>query len=233
MKTQKILSLLAFTIISLTFSRVAKAEGGISWSELRLFGTSNKFSTAPDSLNNLTATDKVNSLSSLTGLGFEADFKVLSFLKAGLRYAGVWTLMTPDNAPNPPTSFLAVQQTKFGLVLRIPLFENDWLRSDLFGEGGTASSHIDVQTTGAGQGTFTKAGSFYKRAGASVGFGWKTIFFFVEAGQEWNSLDGVSFAGTLSNSITSIDLSGSYYCFGLTFNGIPGWIKFSGSKSDK
>ena len=82
-----------------------------------------------------------------------------------------------------------MQQTKFGLVLRVPILEKDWLRIDIFGEGGTANAHIDVKTIGSGQGTFTKNNNFYKRAGASLGVGWKAVHIFIEAGQEWNVLD--------------------------------------------
>ncbi len=220
--------------LAINFSaQKAQAQLALSWSEVRLFASTNRFGTAPDGLNSLTTTDKVNSLSALNGLGFEADFHLLPWLKGGIRYAGIWTLMTPDNAPNPPTAFLAVQQTKFGLILRVPLAEKDWLRFDLFGEAGSANTHIDLQTIGSGQGTFSKNGSIYERAGASLGIGWKSMYVFFEAAQEWNNLDGVSFAGSLPNSITAIDLGGMYYGVGLIFSGIPSWVKIGGSKSDK
>jgi hypothetical protein len=220
-----------FTLSASILAAVASAvpaRADVKWSEIRIYGTNNKIGTTPDTFNALTAADGVNGLTNLSGLGIEADVRLGRMLKVGTRVRGVWNLNTANNAPNPPTAFVAVQQFQGSLFFRIPILDQDWLTLDGIGEGGVENTHIDVTTTSNGAGTFTRNSSFFERAGASVGIGWKSIKFFFEAGQEWNYLDNMTFEGTLNNNIKNLDLSGPYFAFGIIISGVPSWIKPGG-----
>lgn len=210
------------------FSFKVIADDGIKWSELRFFLSTNTLATSPTALNNLTAADNVQKLSDLTGIGLEADAQLKPWLKIGTRIKGIWNSVYPPNPPSPATAYLQVSQYSGGVLVRVPIVNNDWLLFDTFAEVGVANTKIDVQTISSGKGTFSKESGFYQRAGVSAGIGGPAIKFYLEAGQEWNNLSGMSFQGTLNQNVSSVDLTGSYYAFGLIFSGIPSWIKVGG-----
>lgn len=222
MKIQKFI--LCGLLFSFSAARAAESITVNPWSEIRFIGMFNKLAKTPDDLNAETAGDKVNPLKDITEFGIEGNAHILPFFKLGLRFGGSWTQMIPSNNPSTPTSFLAVQQAYGGIIGRIPIVDDKVLRLDVFGEAGLTRTHVDVQTS-SGAGTYSKDGSPFERVGASLGLGWDTIFFFVEAGNEWNKLDGMTFQGNISSPISSIDLSGFYYGVGVTFNGLPHFLK--------
>lgn len=224
MKTKTYKTLFLLLLIHL-FSRTALAEDGIKWSELRIFLSSNTFSSPPAELNNLTAADNVQKLNDLTGLGLEAVGQFKPWLKVGTRIRGIWNSVYPVNPPTPATAYLSVTQYGGGAVARIPLVDKEWVQFDIFAELGLANTKIDIQTIGSGKGTFTNNSGFYQRAGASIGMGFPSAKLYFEAGQEFNNLRSISFEGTLSNNISSVDFTGPYYAIGLIISGIPSWMK--------
>lgn len=224
MKT-KIYKTLLLSIITHIFSLTALADDGIKWSELRIFLSSNTFSSAPTALNNLTAADNVQKLNDLTGLGLEAVGQFKPWLKVGTRIRGVWNAVYPLNHPTPATAYLAISQFGGGAVARFPLVDKEWMQFDAFGELGLVNTTIDILTISSGKGSFTKNSNFYQRAGASIGIGSPSVKLYFEAGQEFNNLNDMSFEGTLSNNISSVDFSGPYYAIGLIISGIPSWMK--------
>lgn len=205
-------------------STVQATDLGVKWSEIRIFGTNNKFASEPTDLNNLTAADGVPAFKSMTGIGIEADGQVLPWLKIGTRIKGILTSSNRQDGPMPANSYLTFQQYSGGILTRIPLINRDFVLLDAVAELGVSNNKIDIQTTG-GKGTFTKDGNFYQRAGGSLGIGWSSFKFYVEAGYEWNKLSGMSFEGTLTNNISSVDLSGPYTSIGIIISGVPSWIK--------
>lgn len=224
MKT-KTYKALFFLIIVQLFNITALADDGIKWSELRIFLSSNTFSSPPTALNNLTATDNVQKLNDLTGVGLEAVGKFKPWLKVGTRIRGIWNSVYPSNPPSPATAYLSVSQYGGGVVARIPIIEKEWMQFDAFAELGLANTKIDIQTIGSGRGTFTNNSGFYQRAGASVGVGFPSAKLYFEAGQEFNNLNSMSFEGTLSNNVSSVDFTGPYYAIGIIISGMPSWIK--------
>ena len=220
-------------VIVQLFSMSAHADDGLKWSELRVYLSSNSFSSAPTALNNLTAADNVKKLSDLTGMGLEADAQVKPWLKVGTKFRGIWNAVNQPNPPSPATAYIQITQYSAGLLARGTILEKDWIQADLFAELGLANTKIDVLTSVSGKGTFTKDSGLYQRAGISVGLGSPTFKFFVEAGQEWNNLSSVSFTGTLVNNISSVDFTGPYYAAGLIIYGIPSWIKPGGITTSK
>lgn len=220
----KVIFLFALSLVTNLFSSQAWAEEGIKFSELRIFGATNTFTNEPVAFNNLTAADNVQKLDSLTGFGLEADAKFKAF-KFGTRFKYVLMSKEPANAPLGGNSALTVSQYTAGLLGKLPVVDKDWAQVDLFVELGMANTSIDIKTLSSGNGTFKKDGSFYQRAGASLGLGTPSFKFFVEAGQEWNNVSDLSFSGTLANNISSVDLSGPYYAVGIIISGLPSWIK--------
>jgi hypothetical protein len=218
-----------YIFLSLVFLASLPALGASSidtnkfWSEARVFVTSNGLASPPDDLNALTAGDSVQSLSRVTGFGLEGNFNVARFMKAGLRGGGRWTKEESTVATN-TNAFLAVQQGWGGAIVRFPILREDLLQFDLFGEAGASVSRIDVSTQSNGSGTFTKSFNPYERAGSSFGLGWSTFFIFVEGGYQWERLEAMSYSGSLTNSISSIDLSGTYAAAGFIISGIPGFL---------
>lgn len=218
-------SLWVFILASLI---VLPAQAKFKWSELRIFATSNQFDHAQNQLNLLTTADNVRTFKTYSGIGIEADAQVLSWLKVGTRYNGSWSKVTEPYAPSPAPAFIAIQQSAAGMLVRVPLVQQNWIQFDVFGELGLANTHIDVQTSSSGGGTFTQNAGFYQRAGASLGIGWKSFKIYVEAGQEWNRMSNPSYSGTLSTGINSIDLGGPFYAAGFIISGVPSWIKPGG-----
>lgn len=214
-----------FMTFALSFAGASEHEHGFEWSELRLFGENTKLSNSQTALNNLTAADQVSSLSSLTSYGIEADAHLGSWLKIGSRFHGTWTSLSSSASS---TAGLTVRQNAASLLLRVPFIEADYLTFDIFGEAGVANSEIDVRTSSSGTGAFTQNSSLFQRVGGSVGFGGKEVKLFVEAGQEWNNLNNLTYQGTLSTNITSANMNGTFIGGGLIISGVPSWIKPGG-----
>lgn len=200
----------------------------MKWSELRVFLTSNGFAKEPTQLNNMSAPDNVEKLKDLTGIGLEADARVKPWLKVGTRIKGIWNAANQPNPPSPAVAYVQVQQYSAGIVGRVPVVEKDGANLDVFAEIGLANTSIDVQTVSSGKGSWTNNAGPYGRAGVSVGLGWPTFKFFFEAGQEWNNLDKLSYTGTMTNNLSSVDFSGLYSAVGVIIYGIPSWIKPGG-----
>lgn len=210
------ISLLFFTLN--TF-----ADDGLKFSELRVLLMTNTFGSAPAALNNLTAPDNVDALDTIYGIGIEADARY-KWVKIGTRFKGVLMSKSAPNAPSNSSVGLTVGQYSGGVLARVPVTEQDHVNFDVLAEVGAANTKIDVETSSSGKGTFSKDAGVFARAGASVGVGWPTFKFYVEAGQEWNNLTDLKFEGTLTNNVREVDFSGPYVSVGMIFSGIPSWI---------
>lgn len=221
------ISALVFILIPFITINTKAADLGIKWSEIRIFGTKNNFSKELTDINNLTATDGVPKLDSLTGIGIEADGRVLPWLKVGTRITGILMSASREDAPMPATSYVTVQKYAGGILGRIPIVDKEYLLFDLVTELGISNNKIEIQTN-AGKGTFTKNNNFYQRTGVSIGIGGPSIKFLFEAGNEWNNLSGITSEGNLTNNISSVDLSGPFFAAGIIISGIPAWIKPGG-----
>lgn len=212
---------LALFILLFTFNTFA--DDGLKFSELRVLLMTNTFGKAPTALNTLTAPDNVDALDSIYGIGLEADARY-KWVKFGTRFKAVLMSKNAPNAPANSSAGLTVEQYSAGALVRVPLTEQDHFQFDVLAEIGGANTKIDVETSSAGKGTFSKEAGLFGRAGASVGVGWPTFKIYLEAGQEWNNLNNLKFEGNLANNVSEVDFSGPYYSVGLIFSGIPSWI---------
>lgn len=230
MQTTKYIVFL-FLIISIIYVQPAQAvDVDFKWSEIRFFISNNNFSDDNTALNSLTTADNVEKLKSLAGFGLEVDARLKPWLKVGTRIKGIFNAV---KAPEPAQAYTQLSQYTAGLLARIPIVDNSSVLFDVFTEVGLANTTLEVKTTSSGTGEFSKEGGVFGRAGASVGFGWESGKIFVEGGQEWNKLDGLSFKGNLVNNVSSVDLSGTYVSVGVIISGIPSWIKPGGISSGK
>lgn len=229
MKTKLYLAMLSIVL----WSGYASAEDmNLKWSELRVFTMTNNLSSLPTALNNLTAPDNVDPLETLYGIGIEADAK-WKWIKIGTRFKGILMSKDAPNSPTPPTAYLTVGQYSGAVLARVPLVDKDSVNFDLVAELGAANTSIDVRTNGSGKADIKCETCVFGRAGASFAIGWPTFKFSIEGGQEFNNLTGLKVSGDLAaaNSISSLDLSGTYIAAGIIIYGIPGWIKAGGISS--
>lgn len=224
----KIYKTILFLALIQFFTFRSHAADEIKWSELRVFISNNTFTTSPTALNSLTAADNVEKLDHLTGVGLEVDGQIKPWLKIGTRIRGIWNAVYPPNPPSPATAYLRISQYSGGMLARIPVVNTDVVLFDIFAELGLGNTKLDIQTISSGNAAFTKNSGFYQRAGASLGLGSAAMKLYIEAGHEWNNLNSMSFEGTLSNTVSSVDFSGPYYAIGLIISGIPSWIKPGG-----
>lgn len=211
------------TVILITLTHNAYADDKIKWSEIRLFHSTLNLATTPTSLNNLSAPDGVSGLDTLRSLGLEIDGQ-WKWLKIGAKFTYMNSSSEPPNSPFPPLAYQSTRQFNAGIVGRLPLADKDSLLFDVFAEIGASDTTLDVQTIGSGRGSLDKDQNFYQRAGASVGIGSKDLKLYIEAGQEFNKLDGLKATGTLVSGISTVDLSGPYYSIGLIISGVPDWL---------
>jgi hypothetical protein len=225
-KTYIKIIVLFFIIFNSSLSQAVDLD--FKWSELRVFIGGNNLAKDPTELNNLGNADNVEDYKSFTGIGLEADAQLAKKFKVGTRIKGIWNSMYPPNAPNPPTSYVAISQYSAGFLGRLTLIDTENVLVDVVAELGLANTKFDVKTTSSGNGMFTKDAGFFQRLGATVGLGWPSVKFYIEAGQEWNKLDDIKFEGTITHNLTSLDLSGPYYVVGVIISGIPSWIKPGG-----
>jgi hypothetical protein len=203
-------------------------DSGLKWSELRVFTMTNTLSTTPAALNNITASDNVEQLDTLYGIGLEADAK-WRFLKIGTRVKGILMSKNPPNPPSPAVSYLTVGQYSGGLLARVPVIDNDTVNFDFLAEVGAANTSLEIATASNGKGEFKCEACVFGRVGASINLGWPTFKFSLEGGQEFNNLSSLKYSGTLTNhNVDSVDLSGPYVAAGVIIYGLPSWIKPGG-----
>lgn len=198
---------------------------GGSPAQLRFFVGTQKVS--PGEVNDVLKADGVDSYSSISTYGIEGTYQIVPRLNVGVRGEGKWqkvkeTASPPANTQNPYYSSL--QQSAALLVARVDLVTGAVFRMDAFGAAGTAATSMDIRGP-AGDSKYSHAmSSIVYEAGASIGVGWGNMYFSVEAGNEWNKINGLTKTGASSSALTAIDLSGGFLTIGVLFNGLPSWI---------
>jgi hypothetical protein len=184
-------------------------------------------SISPSQLNTYAENQGLKTYNGIGLYGVEATKTLGSILELGVR--GVWKYNkvkeTASPSANPQNPYYSsIQQSEVELVARFDLLTTPIVRLDVFGGAGPANTSVDVRTA-AGEGNFSKTTSYMASAGGSVGIGWGNIYFTVEVGNEWNKVSDLTRKNFTPTSIDQIDLSGPYVLVGLTFNGLPNFIK--------
>jgi len=90
---------------------------------------------------------------------------------------------------------------------------------------GAASTELKLKTATV-NGSLDKKGfsSPVAFAGATVGVGYKSFFFTVEGGYEYNKVSSLK-ATNMTSNVDSMDLSGGYLLVGILFNDVPVFTK--------
>jgi hypothetical protein len=171
----------------------------------------------PKDLNSTLTTDHVDNISKYNKFGADITNPVLSHLELGVRYDKIYQNNTGTNSINSAT----LNQDIVMGEMRIPIVTSTLLHADIFAAAGLSDSKVEFNTTTeTGKLKTDGATGFASEAGATLGIGFKTVYLFVESGYISNKVQGMKKDSTLTNSVTSMDLSGSYMSIGLLIDGV-------------
>lgn len=163
-------------------------------------------------------------------IGLEVTYPIVNFLEVGLRYSKKFASSDEKDTDLMTDYSAKVDQDAVLLLARVPVVKTDIFRADVFAGFGGTNTTFKLTTAGqngelkksAAEGWFSTP---YTAAGASVGLGYKKIYLFAEGGVETNKVDGFERSGSINGSLSTVDLSGSYFMIGLMIDGIPGSFK--------
>lgn len=157
-------------------------------------------------------------------LGVEILYPVLKYVDVGLRYTKR-NISRDELVSVSSTEFESqIDQDSALAMVRVPFLKTEIVRMDVFaGFGGTNTTYKIKNATQDGELARKDANSWfsssYSAYGGSVAIGYKQFYFVVEGGIESNEVKGFKSTGTI-NSLSAIDLSGTYFTVGLMFDGI-------------
>jgi hypothetical protein len=176
--------------------------------------------TKPSELNTELTAQGLKNIESNPHFGIEITFPTFQYLNLGLRYSH-YTLSQGESSSGSGTDYKA-ELSQDGLmgIARLPLVRSDVFYFDLFAGVG-ANKSVYTEKTASQDGKLEKDASPMMAGGASLAFGYKKYFLFVEGGYESNKLEDLTKSGNLNGNVKTIDLSGSYVIAGLMFEGIP------------
>ena len=213
----KLIAIVITIIISTHFVSAADNTG-----QGRLFIGSTEVN--PQDVNTELAAQNLKTLDAITQYGVEITFPVTSFLNTGLRYTKRNFKKDELNSASTTNFESELSQDAMLAVARLLVKKTDSTYFDTFiAIGGT---NTDFSINSATQDSeLDKKNSFFANpiytAGASVGVGFKKVYFVIETGYEYNLIDKLKSSGTGSTNIDKINLSGGYVTVGLMFDGIP------------
>ncbi|AHZ84006.1 hypothetical protein Bb109J_c1309 [Bdellovibrio bacteriovorus] len=182
-----------------------------------------------DELNDSLEAQSMKKIEGVTQLGLEITYPVMKYLDVGARYAKKLA-DSEENPADPNTDYSAkIDQDAFLLIARVPIIREDFYRVDAFAGVGGTNTKVTMKTL-AQNGDYTKSvgeswyASPYAAAGVSLALGYKRFYFVFEGAIEHNKVDDLKRSGSVSTSVNSLDLSGSYFTVGIMFDGIPGTV---------
>lgn len=171
----------------------------------------------------------LDKLKNTSQLGLEITYPLYRYLDVGARYTKILA-DSEENPSNPVTDYNSkVDQDTVLLIARVPFIKSDLFRLDAFAGVGGSNTTFKMKTafqngelkSRAADGWF---GSPYAAAGVSAGIGYKKFYFVFEGGYAMNKVSSFKRSGNISNSLDTLDLSGSYFTVGLMFDGVPGSV---------
>jgi hypothetical protein len=210
----------AFLIIFFLGQSSMAADLGLGQGRL-FFGT---VRPDPTELNTELTAQGIKTVDSFNHFGIEITFPTFQYLNLGLRYTRS-SISQGEVTPNASTGNSA-NLTQDGLigVARVPLVKSDFIHFDLFAGAGAKKSAY-AEKTASQDGKLEKDTSPVLMGGASIAFGSKKYFLFLEGGYESNKLENMTSSGNLNGNVKTMDLSGSYVDIGIMFEGIPIFTK--------
>jgi hypothetical protein len=217
-----LLSLLTF----LTFSNTANARDLPV--QVRL--SAGMTGVSPTNANEGLTTQGLKKLENVTQLGLEITYPIASYLDVGARYTKRLG-DSEENPADPNTDYSAkLDQDSVMLIARAPFLKSDAFRMDAFVGIGGSNTSLKIKSAGQDGELTSKADegwfdSPYAAAGISASVGYKMFYLVFEGGYESNKVSSFKRSGTVSSSIDTLDLSGSYFTISLMFDGIQGSVK--------
>jgi hypothetical protein len=178
----------------------------------------------PTELNDEMTLQNIKEFKSLTKYGVDITYALNSYLDVGFRYERINQKNLEVTATAGQDYSATLTQDAVMGVARTGFWKTEYLRADAFVGAGAANTKFSiVNSTQDGQLASGSYNSLKAQAGASVGAGYKSVFFFVEGGYEYNKVSsGLAREGNINNHVSTLDLSGSYIAVGLLFDGITG-----------
>lgn len=182
----------------------------------------------PDNANETIEAQGLKKMDGISQLGVEITYPVMKYLDVGARYAKKMASSGEELVVAADDYQARLDQDAFMLIARVPLQRSDFMRVDIFGGVGGTNTSFKIKTASL-DGELKKSvgdewyASPYAAAGASLAFGYKKFYLVLEAGYEYNKIDGFKRSGN-PGSIDTLDLSGGYITLGLMFDGVPGTV---------
>lgn len=174
----------------------------------------------PSELNTEMTTQGINKFETITKAGVDITYAATSFMDLGLRYEHVMQKNLEATQTNSNFNANLTQDAVMG-VARFPLMKSEFTRFDVFGAAGVGNTNFSILNASQdGQLTTNGYKTFCGEVGASVGIGYKNVFFLIEGGYESNKVGSLETANNINGNVKSIDMSGSYLMIGLMFDGI-------------
>lgn len=187
-------------------------------------------SVDPQNANTTIQGQGLQTINSVTQLGFEATYPLLKYLNVGMRYTKI--IASKDEQPSDPSTdfYSQIDQDAVLLLARVPFFKSEFVWMDAFaGVGGSNTTFKLKSATQDGELTRRASGDWFASpvtaAGLAIGIGYKQFAFVIEGGIETNKVDGFTRSGSISSSLDTLDLSGSYVSVGLSFDGLSASTK--------
>lgn len=164
----------------------------------------------------------LDEMGSIPFFGAEVTYSVLPALEVGLNYLKRQNIR--KSSANAGQDYEAqFDQSVFLGIARVPLLKTNVFRIDAFAGAGGSNTNLKINSATV-VGEVSKkdskefVASFTSRYGASVGAGYKGVYFYVEAGYEDNKVNSLDRTGNISSEISSIDMSGPFALIGLQFD---------------
>jgi hypothetical protein len=190
--------------------------------QLRLFGGVQ--GAEPKELNTNLETLSLDKVDGLIHGGIEASRPFGNHFEVGLRYS-VRYHKKGESTDNPLVDYSSeLNQNSMMFTARVPIVNTAVFRFETFAAYGGANTTVDVTSaTQVGSYTDKKSewfGHSISSYGAALGVGYKRFYIYIEGGYENNKTGKLTYTGTVSQSVESIDLSGTYGVIGILINGV-------------
>jgi hypothetical protein len=189
----------------------------------RIFGGIS--SVDPTNLNKEMSAQSLNKIDQVLMVGAEVLHSPVKYFEWGVRYTKNYASQDEASGGSSTSYHGTLNQDSLMFITRIPYIKTNLLRADVFGAyGGTNTTFTFETASMSGDLTKRDKNSWYAGAcsafGASVAVGYKSFYFYVEAGSTTNIVKNPTRSGTVNSNVTEIDISGPYVSAGILIDGI-------------
>lgn len=170
----------------------------------------------PTAVNTYLGTQSLSDMKDVNRFGAELYGQVYKYLSLGVKFTINYKNIDGASA----TEYATLYQTNSMVMARVPIFKTDFQFVDIFAGIGLPNTKFTKGGTLSGE-LSNNEKSLVTSAGASIGFGYKKVFLYVEGGYEWNKVGTLQRTGNISTTLDTLDLTGPYATVGLVYDGLP------------